>query len=77
MAGVYRSLDAWSLSLFGQESKALIDALVKKGILSDDDAKQLVAEISKTEAATEVSTSNDKILKKLTLTGRIQSSTTA
>jgi hypothetical protein len=59
-------------SLFGQESKALIDALVKKGILSDDDAKQLVAEISKTEAATEVSTSNDKMLKKLTLTGRLQ-----
>ena len=59
-------------SLFGQESKALIDALVKKGILTSDDAKQLIAEVSKTEAATEVSTSNDKILKKLTLSGRFQ-----
>jgi hypothetical protein len=59
-------------SLFGQESKALIDALVKKGILSDDEAKKIVAEVSKTEAATEVSTSNDKLLKKLTLSGRFQ-----
>ena len=32
-------------SLFGQDSKALIDALVKKGILSDADAKAIAAEV--------------------------------
>ena len=59
-------------SLCGQQSKALIDALVKKGILSNDEAQQIVAEVSKAENATDVSTSNDKILKKLTLSGRFQ-----
>jgi Phosphate-selective porin O and P len=59
-------------SLCGQQSQALIDTLVKKGILTDDEAKQLVAEVAKTEAATDVSTSNDKILKRLTLSGRFQ-----
>lgn len=59
-------------SLWAQQSKALIDALVKKGILTDDEAKALVAEVAKSEAATDVATSNDKILKKLTITGRFQ-----
>jgi hypothetical protein len=59
-------------SLCAQQTKALIDALVKKGVLTDDEAKALVAEVSKSEAATDVATSNDKILKKLTLTGRFQ-----
>ena len=59
-------------TLCAQQSKALIDALVKKGILSDEEAKALVAEVAKTENATDVSTSNDKILKKLTLSGRFQ-----
>ena len=59
-------------SLWAQQSKAIIDALVKKGVLTDDEAKALIAEVSKSEAATDVATSNDKILKKLTLTGRFQ-----
>jgi hypothetical protein len=59
-------------TLFGQDSKALIDALVKKGILSDADAKAIAAEVSKSQAAMDVATSNDKILKKLTISGRFQ-----
>jgi hypothetical protein len=58
--------------LFAQDSKALIDALVKKGYLTNDEAKQIAAEASKSQAAQDVATSNDKILKKLTLSGRFQ-----
>lgn len=59
-------------SLFAQDSKALIDALVKKGFLTNDEAKQIAAEASKSQSAQDVATSNDKILKKLTLSGRFQ-----
>jgi len=59
-------------SLFAQDSKALIDALVKKGILTDSDAKQIAAEVSQNQSAMDVATSNDKILKKLTISGRFQ-----
>jgi phosphate-selective porin len=59
-------------SLFGQDNKALIDALVKKGYLTDAEAKAISAEVSKSQAAMDVATSNDKILKKLTISGRFQ-----
>jgi hypothetical protein len=58
--------------LFAQDSRALIDALVKKGILTDEEAKQIAAEVSKSQAAMDVATSNDKILKKLMISGRFQ-----
>ncbi len=58
--------------LFAQDSKALIDALVKKGILTNDEAKQIAAEVSKSETAMDVATSGSKNLKKLTLSGRFQ-----
>jgi len=58
--------------LFAQDSKALIDALVKKGILTDAEAKQIATEVSQSQSAMDVATSNDKILKKLTISGRFQ-----
>lgn len=57
---------------FAQDSKALLDALVRKGILSTDEAAQISKEVSKSAAATEISTSKGKYLDKVTLSGRFQ-----
>jgi hypothetical protein len=55
-----------------QDNKALLDALVKKGILTDDEAKQIAAEVSAGKTATPVVTGASKYLQKLTFSGRIQ-----
>ncbi|HWZ94827.1 MAG TPA: porin [Opitutaceae bacterium] len=55
-----------------QDNKALLDALVKKGILTDDEAKQIAAEVSSGKTATPVVTGASKYLQKLTFSGRIQ-----
>lgn len=59
-------------SSLAQDSKALIDALVKKGILTNDEAAQIAAEVKHNQAAQDVATGGSKYLKKLTLTGRFQ-----
>jgi hypothetical protein len=55
-----------------QDSKALIDALVKKGILTNEEATQIATEVKNNQAASDVATSGSKFLKKLTLSGRFQ-----
>ncbi len=58
--------------VFAQDSKALIDALVKKGILTTDEAVQISNEVKNAQVAQDVSTSGIKALKKLTVSGRLQ-----
>jgi len=55
-----------------QSDKALIDALIQKGILSKDEAAAIVKDVAKNESATEISTSGSKFLKKVTISGRLQ-----
>lgn len=56
-----------------QDNKALIDALIKKGVLTTDEAAQITAEVAKTSAGEDVVTNPaDKYVKKLTLSGRFQ-----
>jgi hypothetical protein len=57
---------------FAQDNKALIDALVKKGILTNDEATQIAAEVSKGESAMDVSTGGSKFIKKIALQARFQ-----
>jgi phosphate-selective porin len=52
--------------------QALINALIKKGILTDKEAKDISAEVAKSQAAEDVETSGDKILQKLVINGRFQ-----
>src|SRR5271165_84193 len=52
--------------------QALINALIKKGILTDKEAKSISAEVAKSQSAEDVETSGDKILQKLTISGRFQ-----
>lgn len=60
-------------SLFAQDNKALIDLLIKKGMLTDAEAAQITAEAAKANVGNDVATNaSDKFLKKLTLSGRIQ-----
>jgi phosphate-selective porin len=55
-----------------QDSKALIDALIKKGILTNDEAAQITAEVSKSESALDVSTGGSKFIRKIALQARFQ-----
>jgi phosphate-selective porin len=55
-----------------QDSKALIDALIKKGILTNEEATQITTEVKSAQTAQDVATSGSKYLKKLTLSGRFQ-----
>ncbi len=57
-------------SALAQDSKALIDALVKKGILTDAEAVQISNEVKGAQSAQDVATSGSKFLKKLTFSGR-------
>ena len=57
-------------SLFAQDSAALLNALIKKGILNDDEAGQIKADIVKDEAKKDVATSGGKYLDKLIISGR-------
>jgi hypothetical protein len=59
-------------SALAQESKALIDALVKKGILTNDEATQITTEVAKSESAFDVSTGGSKFIKKIALQARFQ-----
>lgn len=59
-------------SALAQDSKALIDALVKKGILTNDEATQISTEVKNAQFAQDVATSGSKALKKLTISGRMQ-----
>jgi polyhydroxyalkanoate synthesis regulator phasin len=59
-------------SLLAQDSKALIDALIKKGILTADEAAQISKDVAKQNAAVDVATSKGKYLEKVTLSGRFQ-----
>ena len=53
-----------------QDNKALIDVLIKKGVLNNEEASQIEKDLAKNAAAVEVSTSKGKYLDKLTLGGR-------
>ncbi len=55
-----------------QTNNALLDILVKKGIVTDTEAKQLKTELAKTEGRTDVATSGSKYLDKLVISGRFQ-----
>lgn len=54
------------------QDKALLDILIKKGIVTSDEATQLTKELAKANAATDVTTSGAKNLAKLTISGRFQ-----
>ena len=54
------------------DNQALINALIKKGVLSDAEAKEITAQVAKDEGATDVETSGDKYIQKLVLSGRFQ-----
>jgi hypothetical protein len=61
---------------FGQQvnsNTALLNALIKKGILTTDEAQKISADVAKASAGQDVLTSpSDTFVKKLTLTGRFQ-----
>ncbi len=55
-----------------QDSKALIDVLIQKGILNNEEAAKIEKELVKSNAAVDASTSGSKYLGKLTISGRFQ-----
>lgn len=55
-----------------QDSKALIDVLIQKGILNQEEVSMIQRDLNKRTSATEVSTSKGKYLEKLSLSGRFQ-----
>lgn len=59
-------------SVFAQSDKALIDALIEKGILTKDEAAKISKEVASKESGLEVSTTGSSFLKKLTISGRVQ-----
>jgi len=61
-----------ALTAVAQDNKALLEALVKKGILSTEEAKQIGKEVAASDAAGSISTKPSKYLKKLTISGRLQ-----
>ena len=54
------------------DNQALINALIKKGVLSDQEAKDITTEIAKDQAAQGVSTNADAYIQKVTIGGRWQ-----
>jgi phosphate-selective porin len=54
------------------DNQALINALVQKGILTDKEAKEIAAEVGKSQSAEDVETSGDQYIQKLIITGRFQ-----
>jgi hypothetical protein len=61
------------LSSQSTADQALVDALIKKGILTPDEAKQITDSIAKSSAGDDViSNPADGFLKRITLTGRFQ-----
>jgi polyhydroxyalkanoate synthesis regulator phasin len=57
---------------FAQDNSVLLDMLVKKGIVSDQEAEDLRADLTKENIAAMVSTSKGANLEKLTINGRFQ-----
>ncbi len=55
-----------------QDNKALLDALVKKGILTQDEATQIGSEVAQGQTMTPVVTGTSTYLKKITFDGRVQ-----
>ena len=55
-----------------QDNSALIDMLARKGIITDQEAEDLRADVSKDNSAALVSTAKGSFLDKVTLTGRLQ-----
>lgn len=60
-------------SAFAQDSGPLIEALLRKGILSDQEAEDLRADLANNNTATLASTSLTPNLAKMTISGRFQS----
>lgn len=58
--------------LLAQDNSALIDALVRKGILTDQEAEDLRADLANENTAAVTSTSKTPNLTKLTVSGRFQ-----
>jgi hypothetical protein len=54
------------------DNQALINALIKKGILTDQEAKQITAEVAKDQSSEDVETAGDSFIRKLTIGGRFQ-----
>jgi hypothetical protein len=54
------------------DDHALINALIKKGILTDQEAAEITAEVAKGQAGEDVVTSGDPFLQKLVISGRFQ-----
>jgi hypothetical protein len=55
-----------------QDSNALINILVRKGILTEQEADDVRADLAKESSAAAVQTSKGNYLDKVTLTGRFQ-----
>lgn len=54
------------------DDQALISALIRKGILTNDEAKQISAEVAKSQSGEDVETSGDSFIRKVTVGGRWQ-----
>jgi phosphate-selective porin len=54
------------------DSQALIDILIKKGVITDQEAKEITAEAAKSQGDEVVETSGDSFIRKIILTGRFQ-----
>ena len=54
------------------DNQALINALIKKGVLTDAEAKEITAQVAKDQSAEDVETSGDQYIKKVIITGRFQ-----
>ena len=65
---------AYTALAFAQttDNQALINALIKKGVLSDQEAKDITAQIAKAQASQDVETNADAYIQKVTLGGRWQ-----
>jgi phosphate-selective porin len=54
------------------DNQALINALIKKGVLTDAEAKEITAQVAKDQSAEDVETAGDKYIQKVVLSGRFQ-----
>jgi phosphate-selective porin len=54
------------------DNQALINALIKKGVLTDQEAKEITAEVAKAQSSEDVETAGDGLLQKLVISGRFQ-----
>src|SRR5450432_4271638 len=54
------------------DNQALIDVLIKKGVITDKEAKEITAEVAKSQSAEDVETTGDSFIRKVVLSGRFQ-----